>query len=111
MSTLAEKIRKSRESRVEADGFTFLIRRPTDVQMVEFSTTRKTEALLQHVVGWEDVKESDLYPGGEGHPAAFDVDACFEWLTDRADLMATVVTAILDAYQRHKQELETAEKN
>lgn len=110
MSVLAEKIRKSRESVVEAGGFQFTIRRPTDMEMVEFYQRRDPKQLLRFVVGWDRVRELDLFPGGDPHPAPFDSEACSEWLSDRADLFSPVVTAITDAYQSHKSALEDAEK-
>ena len=33
--SLAEKIRKAREVKVESAGFSFIIRRPTDLEMIE----------------------------------------------------------------------------
>lgn len=110
MSALAEKIRKSRESVVEAGGFQFTIRRPTDMEMLDFAKTRDPKHLLRFVVGWDRVRELDLFPGGDPHPAPFDPEACYEWLSDRADLFSPVVTAITDAYRAHKSALEDAEK-
>lgn len=109
--SLADKIRKSRESVVSAGGFEFTIRRPTDLDMLEFSKAREPVKLLKFVVGWGKVKELDLIPGGDGHPAPFDSDACVEWLSDRADLLGPVVSAITDAYQTNKARLEEAAKN
>ena len=110
MSVLADKIRKSRESVVPAGEFKFTIRRPTDMDMLEFSRSKKTEFLLKFVVGWEGVKELDLLPGGDGHPAQFDAEACEEWLSDRSDLMAVVVNAIVESYQDYKKRLTDEEK-
>ena len=110
MSVLADKIRKSRESVVPAGEFKFTIRRPTDMDMLEFSRSKKTEFLLKFVVGWEGVKELDLLPGGDGHPAQFDAEACEEWLSDRSDLMVVVVNAIVESYQDYKKRLADEEK-
>lgn len=111
MSVLADKIRKSRESQVQAGGYTFTIRRPTDMDMVEFSRSPNPNDLVKFIVGWDGVKEIDLIPGGDGHPAKFDADACAEWLADRSDLFVPVVTAITDAYQAHKAKQGEIEKN
>lgn len=110
MSVLAEKIRKAREKVIEAGGFKFTIRRPTDVEMVEFAKDRKPETLLRFVVGWEGVKEIDLIPGGDPLPAKFDSEACSEWLTDNSELFATVINSVIELYQSHKQSLESAGK-
>ena len=110
MSVLADKIRKSRESQVSAGGFTFTIRRPTDMDMMEFNKVKTTSFLIKFVVGWDGVTELDLIPGGDGHPAPFDSDACAEWLSDRSDLIIPVVNAIVEAYQAYKTKLGDAEK-
>jgi len=110
MSVLADKIRKAREKTVDIGGFSFTVRRPTDVEMVEFANTRKAESLLQFVVGWDKVNEIDLIPGGDPTPAKFDAEACHEWLMDRSDLFTPVINAVLEAYQAHKQSLADAEK-
>jgi hypothetical protein len=112
MSTsLAEKIRKSREKVVPVGGFDFTIRRPTDLDMMDPERTRKPSYMVKFVVGWDKVKELDLLPGGDGHPAPFDDEACAEWLADRADLMVPLINAVIDAYQAHKQQQEAAQKN
>lgn len=110
MSTLADKIRKARESVIEAGEFKFTIRRPTDVDMIEWTRHRDPQTLLKFVIGWDGVKEIDLIPGGDPHPAQFDSEACAEWLKDRSDLFVTVVNGITDSYQNHKKTVEDAEK-
>jgi len=111
MSALAEKIRRARESRVPVGDFFFVIRRPTEIEMIDFSKSRNTVDLIRFVVGWEKVKELDLIPGGDGHPAPFDAEACLEWLKDRSDLLVPVVNAVIEAYQAHQASLEAAAKN
>lgn len=111
MSVLSEKIRKARERRVEVGGHIFVIRRPTDVEMMGFAKSRQPTDLLRFVVGWDRVRELDLLPGGDPHPAPFDSDACTEWLSDRADLLSPVVDAVMESYQSHKSALEDAAKN
>mgnify|MGYP001358389386 CR=1 FL=1 len=111
MSTLAEKMRKARESIVPVGGFSFTILRPTDLDMMEFSKDRNPAGLIQFVVGWEGIKEMDLIPGGDGHPVPFDAEACAEWLADRSDLFIPLVNSITDAYQARQQALEEARKN
>lgn len=111
MSTLSEKMRRARESVVSIGGFAFTIRRPTEMDMVDFGKTRRPTDLIRHVVGWDKVAEMDLYSGGDAGPAAFDADARDEWLMDRTDLMAPLVNAILEAYQQHQSAREDAAKN
>lgn len=111
MSVLVEKIRKSREKVVPVGGFDFTIRRPTDMDMIEYSKARKPADLIKFVIGWGKVTELDLFPGGDGHPAEFDPEACAEWLSDRTDLLFPLITAITTSYQEHKTALEDAQKN
>lgn len=108
---LVEKIRKARETKVEAGGFTFVVRRPTDVEMMELRGTGSVARLFPFVVGWEGVKELDLIPGGDPHPLAFDADVCTEWLSDRPDLFGPLVEQILSSYSKHAEALEAAAKN
>ena len=111
MSALADKIRKSREKVIPVGGYDFTIRRPTDMDMMEFSKSRNPSDLIKFVVGWDKVKELDLLPSGDGHPAPFDADACAEWFSDRTDLMVPVINGITEAYQEHKQKQEDSAKN
>ena len=111
MSSLSEKIRRSRESVIDSGGFSFTIRRPTDIEMLEVSRTKRPSDFLRFVVGWSGVKEIDLIPGGDPTPAIFDADACDEWLSDRTDLFTTVVNSIVESYQKHKEGIEVPEKN
>lgn len=109
--SLVEKIRKARETRVGAGGFTFVIRRPTALEMIEIQNQPRGRAILPFVIGWEGVKEVDLIPGGDPHPLAFSADACEEWLTDRLDLLAPVADAVFAAFKEHEDRLEDAKKN
>lgn len=111
MSILSEKMKKARERSVPVGGFEFIVRRPTDMDMLEFSKRRSPADFVKFIVGWSGVKEIDLIPGGDGHPLEFDADACAEWLADRSDLFIPLVTEISDSYQKHKAEVEAAQKN
>jgi hypothetical protein len=110
MAALLDKIRKARETRVEVGGYTFTVRRPTDVEMIGLRG-RGIGSLLPFVVGWDGVRELDIINGGDPHPLAFDADVCAEWLSDRADLFGPLVKAVQEAYDRHAGELEAAAKN
>lgn len=111
MSSLADKLRRSRESQVEAGGFSFTIRRPTEMDWLEIRHERSPIAMARFVVGWDKVRELDLFPGGDPHPAAFDAEVCTEWLRDRSDLLLPLVDAIRESYDAHRRKLEDASKN
>ncbi len=111
MSALLDKLRRAREFKVEAGGFTFTLLRPTDVEWLEMSSQNTARAILPFVIGWEGVKELDLIPGGDPHPLPFDRDACGEWLTDRIDLLPALIEAFVKAYEAHLGARADAAKN
>lgn len=111
MMGLADKIRKAREQSVEVGGYTFTVRRPTDVEMIALRGDGSVARLFPFIVGWDGVKELDIIPGGDPHPLAFDGEACREWLSDRPDLLGPLVEIILGSYRKHAEALEGAAKN
>lgn len=110
MSALLDKLRRAREFKVEAGGFTFTLLRPTDVEWLEMSSQNTARAILPFVIGWEGVKELDLIPGGDPHPLPFDRDACGEWLLDRIDLLPALIDAFVKGYEAHLAARADAEK-
>ena len=110
MSALLDKLRKAREFEVEAGGFGFTLLRPTDVEWLELSNQNTARALLPFVIGWKNVKESDVIPGGDGHPLSFDGEACREWLLDRIDILPALIDAFVKGYEAHLAKRSDAEK-
>lgn len=112
MSGLIERIRKARQTRVEAEGFTFICRRPTDLEMIELTGKKVTqgEILDKFVIGWEGVKEIDLIAGGDASPVEFSQELFSEWIADRPSLWAPLTDAIVSEYQAHQARLAEAEK-
>lgn len=111
MSTLSEKIRKAREIRVDVGGKTFIIRRPTTLDMIDLQGKSAARAIIPHIIGWEGVTSLDLYPGGDAAPVPFDADACAEWMSDRVDFLGPIAQAAVDAYDAHRRLIEGDEKN
>ena len=109
--SLADKIRKAREQEVEAAGFFFLVRRPTDVEMMELRGQKMARAVIPYVIGWRGVTEISILGNGSPHPLDFDAEACAEWLQDRIDILGLLTQAIFDAYQAHAAKTEQAVKN
>ncbi len=111
MNSLIEKLKRSRQSVVEAGGFTFTIRRPTDLEMFEMRGHINPRNLIQFVVGWSGVREADLINGGDPHPVEFDAQLAEEWLSDRGDLFGVLSSSILDSYHHAKAKRGESEKN
>lgn len=112
--SLADKLRRARESVKTVGAFDFTIRRPTDVEANQLRAAGKLSAaaFIPFVVDWGVVSEIDLgLPGGNPHPLPFDADACKEWLADRPDLLSPLADAIMDAYMKHVQALKEIPKN
>ncbi len=118
MSTLSEKLRRAREFNVALDGHTYTVRRPTDVEAIEFHQQHgQNDALYsanvaeRFTVGW-NLSEIDAgVPGGGPDPAPFDALAWREYVSQRPDLWAPLATAILDAYTAHAEKRKSTEKN
>lgn len=111
MSALAEKIRKAREVEVEAAGFSFIVRRPTDLEMIDLRGAKVGRVCLPFVIGWKDVSELSMLGTGSPHPLEFDKEACAEWLNDRLDIVSELAKAIFDAYEDHVKKVSEAVKN
>lgn len=110
-ASLIDKIRAARETVIEAGGFEFTIRRPTELEMIELRDQPRARGALRYVTGWAKVKESDLLPSGGPDLLEFDADVCAEWLTDRLDLLKPVVDGVFGAFDRHAEKREGAAKN
>lgn len=112
MSALVEKMRRARERRVEVGSYVFIYRRPTPVEWrTNIERLGADRAIIMAVCGWENVTELDLIPGGAGHPAAFDPDAAFEWLSDRPDLLNPIAADMIEAVKAHAEQLAADRKN
>lgn len=107
---LVDKLRKAREQRVQAGGVTFVVRRPTDLDMMEMAGKVDARRLIPFVIGWEGVTEGHLVNGGDPHPLSFDAAACAEWLADRPDILAPLVEKIIESYSEHAQRLADEKK-
>ena len=108
--SLIDRLRKAREKKIEAGGVTFIVRRPTDLDMMEMAGRVDARKLIPFVIGWEGVTEGHLVNGGDPHPLAFDAQACAEWLADQPDLLAPVVKQILSMYSEHAERLADEKK-
>lgn len=110
MSTLSEKIRKSREQWVDVGKYKFLCRRPTQFQAVQWWRLERSLFLSHCVVGW-NVLENEIISSGSALVAEFDEDAFREWIEDRPELMGAVADKIVEMINAHHEKMETLEKN
>lgn len=110
--SLADKIRKARETGVEISGQTWTIRRPTDEEaMLLRSDGDGLLAIVKRfVIGWP-LSEIDLVPGGTAVKLPFDGEAFAEWVADRPELWEPLGNAILDAYKTHAAKRDASVKN
>lgn len=107
---LLQRLRASRETWVTIDRFDFLVRRPTDVQLVRTAGRSDADFLRECLVGWRNVRTVDVVPGGDDAPAPFDIETAIEWLEDRADLFPKLLEAIVAVLNARVQRLADAEK-
>lgn len=108
--SLIEKMRKARRLNVEAGGFTFVVRCPTDIEATRLGQAGIAD-MLTFVVDWKGVQEIHLIPGGSAVDVPFNADVCQEFLAYRPDLWGPISEGVIGAYNRHAAELETLAKN
>lgn len=110
--SLIDKIRRARETGVEADGKRFTIRRPTDEEALRVSRDNAgmLDIVKQFTVGWE-LSELDLIPGGGPEKIPFDATLFGEWVADQPSVWEPLAQAIMDAYKVHADKREAAVKN
>ena len=113
MADLIAAIRRARQVNVEAGGFTFTVRRPTDLEVVQLQNDGLSAAELvqRFVIGWQGVQEIHLVPGGTSVAVPFDAALWREWIADQPDLWAPISSAIMQSYAAHRAALEDAAKN
>jgi hypothetical protein len=108
--SLIDKLRKARETVVEVEGFKFTVRRPTDQEAINLRDITFIEVAQRYVVGWAGVQELHLIPGGDGREVGFDADLWKEWCADHPEFWQPISTAVMDAYQKHRQEQDETKK-
>ena len=102
------RFQKSRESTIPAGKHSFTVRRPTALDVARMSAEAgiTLETACRFIVGWQDVNESDLLPGGDPEPLAFDRALLIEWVADKPDLWPIIVTGVVDSFRRHEEASE-----
>jgi hypothetical protein len=102
------RIKKARETMVPCEGveYDFVVRRPTDMEMLESKKFTRAELFQKFVVDWPGMKELHLVPGGTGIEVPFDAELFVEWVADRPELWGPLSEAIVESYQRHQKALD-----
>lgn len=108
---LVEQMRKARESWATVEGFDFLIRRPTHFEVAQLREADAAAVLRACVVGWRNVKLSDLVRSEPADPAPFDAEALVEWVLDQPPLLAGLLGAVTEAIEADVARRKAAQKN
>lgn len=113
MHDTIQRIRKARQGRVTVGKYTFLFKRPTDVDAGRLYRTNATifDIAREFVIGWENVLDSDIALNGADEPVKFDGELWQEWLSDNPDFWVPIRDAVMDAYEKHVTKRADAEKN
>lgn len=96
-----KKLRKRREGKIQVGKFTFLFRRPTQMEVETMLEKLRfnVDFVMTFVTGWENVTWNDIVGGGEtDEPAPFSQAVLREWVQDRGEFWDPIFKAILDSY-------------
>jgi hypothetical protein len=112
MPTLIERLRAAREQWTTVEGYSFLIRRPTAYEAAHLMVrgSDDTGVIRACVVGWKDVRELDIVPGGDDAPAPFDSDVMVEWAQDRPAIWNHIIGEVTRLVAEYFQAGEAVEK-
>jgi len=110
---LIDRLRDERVSTLTIGHMTFMIKRPTDIDMAKLHTEGKTlyDVAEISVIGWEGVKESDIISDGSDALVKFDEGLFREWIKDQYDLWEPIRNKAIEAYEKHIEKREDAKKN
>jgi hypothetical protein len=115
---LIEKLKKSRQTQIQAAGFDFTVRRFNDFDLAEILQDGKNinpkTVLEACVVDWPGMTELRLgIPGGTSESVPFDMPLFIEWVAEQPDVYRTLRDEIWKAYSERKGlvEAELGEPN
>lgn len=111
--TLLEQLNKSREVRVPSGDVTFIILRPTDmdVAMNVRIDIHERDIFRKYVIGWDGITERHIVASGENMPAQFSAELFAAWIEDHPEHWNPIINGISEAYLAHKQRVGDAIKN
>jgi len=109
---LLAQMRRDREKRVTVGEWTFVVRRPTDLEITEFKGKLDQRKILERfVLDWSGLLERDLIRNGTDREIEFDRAIFLEFIEDKPDLWNVITKAVTEAYQAHKEATEESVKN
>ncbi len=111
--SLADKIRKSRETQLTVGEATFNLRRATTEEMYTYYSKDVSfaEICRKHVTGWAGVKECDLFSGGGKVAADYDQETFNEIIGDKQEWWQAISSKVLEEAQKRITEKVENEKN
>lgn len=111
-NALITRLKKQREGKVTVGEFVFIVRRPTDVEVLQIRNSSMSwpEAAGRHVVDWSNVTENDIVGGGGSDKVPFDRALWLEWYADHPEFWEPIGQFVIDAYEAHQKDIEAVEK-
>lgn len=111
---ILEKIRQARQKTVKVGGYTFVVKRPTDFQMLQQPELQgdflQSDLLKQFVIGWENVTEADLIPDGSDTVIEFSSEVFMAWVEDQPQLWGPLIDQVTQLYAAHLSQRSENEK-
>jgi len=111
MASLVERMRRSRERWLERGSKSYLLRRPTLTNLMQWSGNNGEDLVRRCLVGWRGFVEADLVPSGSSEECAFELEAAIEWLMDRPEDMAAIADELRARVLAFVAEQKEDEKN
>ena len=111
--SLIDRIKAARQTRVTSHGKTFIISRPTDLDMMDLRAkdVKQGDLITRFVTGWDGFTELDLVSSGGPDPVAFDAALFAEYIADHPEHWDTIVNSVIDGYKAHQEAVEDSLKN
>lgn len=113
MSSLVNKMKEARKVEITIGEMKFIGRRPT---LEEFGrlyndNSNSYEIAYKFITGWDNVKESDLFPEGTGELVQFSPEVFREFICDAPSVAESIRDALVDALNKYLVTKEVLQKN
>lgn len=111
MSARSKQFEAIDNFRLEVEGHTYTLRRPTPAEAIGLADSTGLDLVHRFVVGWDHTELSLGFPGGTDRPEPFDADLWVAYVDRHPVLWKPLAESILDAYAVRRTALEDAAKN